>query len=224
MAKVEGASVRLIKRYANRKLYDTRESRYVTLQQIANYVRNGEDVAVIDNKSKEDLTNVTLAQIIYEEEKKGDKAGRSVKNLRSFIQDGIHESTERIITTFREMPIGKLVLREEGEDGEGAVSSAEDGKASDGSQAPEAEPSRKLMLSPKEAFEELQRLADERIKSLIEQATGHINQLNTEVKRLQTRIEDLEARLVSLGRRGGAASDEVEDASPARERSASDEG
>ena len=52
---------RLIKRYANRKLYDTRDSRYVTLQQIAELVRDGEDVKIIDNKSKEDLTNVTLA-------------------------------------------------------------------------------------------------------------------------------------------------------------------
>ena len=67
---------RLIKRYANRKLYDTRDSRYVTLQQIAEFVRRGDDVQIIDNKSKEDLTNVTLAQIIYEEEKKGGEGKR----------------------------------------------------------------------------------------------------------------------------------------------------
>src|SRR5689334_21368664 len=60
---------RTIKRYANRKLYDTRESRYVTLNQIAEMIRSGEDVQIIDNNSKEDLTSVTLAQIIYEQEK-----------------------------------------------------------------------------------------------------------------------------------------------------------
>ena len=64
----EEPTPRLIKRYANRKLYDTRESRYVTLQEIAEMVREAQDVKIIDNKSKEDLTRVTLAQIIYEED------------------------------------------------------------------------------------------------------------------------------------------------------------
>ena len=61
------ATTRIIKRYANRKLYDTQESRYVTLDQISHMIRAGEDVQVLDNNSKEDLTSVTLAQIIFEE-------------------------------------------------------------------------------------------------------------------------------------------------------------
>ena len=60
---------RVIKRYSNRKLYDTKDSRYVTLLQIAEMVRGGEEVQIIDNNTKEDLTEVTLAQIIYEEQK-----------------------------------------------------------------------------------------------------------------------------------------------------------
>ena len=67
---------RVIKRYANRKLYDTRDSRYVTLLQIAEYVRGGEEVSIIDNTTKEDLTNVTLAQIVYEEERKSGEEAR----------------------------------------------------------------------------------------------------------------------------------------------------
>jgi polyhydroxyalkanoate synthesis repressor PhaR len=67
----EPEPVRVIKRYANRKLYDTRDSRYVTLDRIAELVRGGEEVKVIDNGSKADLTKVTLAQIIYEEQKSG---------------------------------------------------------------------------------------------------------------------------------------------------------
>ena len=58
---VQSTKPRLIKRYANRKLYDTRASRYVTLPQIAQLVRSGEDVQIIDNVSKENLTSVTLA-------------------------------------------------------------------------------------------------------------------------------------------------------------------
>lgn len=61
---------KIIKRYQNRKLYDTESSCYVTLEDIASMIKRGEDVTVIDNKTKEDLTGVTLTQIIYEEEKK----------------------------------------------------------------------------------------------------------------------------------------------------------
>ena len=58
------ASTRIIKRYSNRKLYDTRGSSYVTLLQIAEMIRDGEDVQIIDNATKEDKTDVTLALII----------------------------------------------------------------------------------------------------------------------------------------------------------------
>ena len=61
---------KIIKRYTNRKLYDTQRSRYVTLDQIAEMIRDGQDVKIVDNTSKEDLTSVTLAQIIFEQEKK----------------------------------------------------------------------------------------------------------------------------------------------------------
>ncbi|MGB5809742.1 MAG: polyhydroxyalkanoate synthesis regulator DNA-binding domain-containing protein [Polyangiales bacterium] len=101
--------VRVIKRYANRKLYDTRDSRYVTLDRIAELVRNGEDVKVLDNRSKKDLTKVTLAQIIYEEQKSGHATTWSVGSLREFIQEG----RERFLATLKEGPVGKLVGRAE---------------------------------------------------------------------------------------------------------------
>ena len=78
---------RIIKRYANRKLYDTEHSRYVTLDQISEMIRNGDDVKIVDNKTKEDLTTVTLAQIIFEEEKKTPRL--SVAGLRKIIQGGM---------------------------------------------------------------------------------------------------------------------------------------
>lgn len=59
-----------IKRYANRKLYDTETKRYVTLDDLAAFVRQGEDVRVVDHATGEDLTSQTLFQIIFEEEKK----------------------------------------------------------------------------------------------------------------------------------------------------------
>ena len=61
----------LIKKYANRKLYDTRASRYVTLDGIAQLVRDGHEIKVVDRDNGQDLTQVTLSQIVLEEEKRG---------------------------------------------------------------------------------------------------------------------------------------------------------
>lgn len=60
----------VIKRYSNRKLYDTESKRYVTLEDVAEFIRRGEDVRVVDHVSGEDLTSATLLQIIFEEERK----------------------------------------------------------------------------------------------------------------------------------------------------------
>jgi polyhydroxyalkanoate synthesis repressor PhaR len=60
----------VIKRYPNRKLYDTEAKRYITLDGIAELIRNGEEIQVIDHANDEDLTAVTLTQIIFEQEKR----------------------------------------------------------------------------------------------------------------------------------------------------------
>ncbi len=78
---------RIIKRYANRKLYDTQHSRYVTLEQISEMIRIGDEVKIVDNKTKEDLTSVTLAQIIFEEEKK-QRSFLPLTAMRNIIQNG----------------------------------------------------------------------------------------------------------------------------------------
>lgn len=186
---------RVIKRYANRKLYDTRESRYVTLQDIAEFVRVGQNVQIIDNKSKEDLTRVTLAQIIYEEERNGDER-RTLTSLRSFVQEG----RDRLVNTFMEGPMGKLVRRDEDEP---PHRPSEPPPRPPTTPPPPAERfDRKIMADTKEALDELQRKADDRVKSIVQSAMGTVNQLQTEVRRLQSRIEELEDRLVSVTRRG----------------------
>ena len=65
--------VRLIKRYESRKLYDTEESRYVSLEEIGRFVRDGQEIKVIDNATEEDVTAHTLTQIILE----GGRNGRT---------------------------------------------------------------------------------------------------------------------------------------------------
>jgi polyhydroxyalkanoate synthesis repressor PhaR len=61
----------LIKKYANRKLYDTHTSRYITLDGIAELVRDGHEIKVVDRENGHDLTQVILSQIVLSEEKRG---------------------------------------------------------------------------------------------------------------------------------------------------------
>ncbi len=77
----------VIKRYPNRKLYDTEAKRYITLDGIAKLIRQGEEVVVVDHTTDEDLTAVTLTQIIFEQEKK--KGGFLPKSvLTGLVQAG----------------------------------------------------------------------------------------------------------------------------------------
>jgi len=79
--------VKVIKRYQNRKLYDTHQSCYVTLDEIAEMIMRGEEVQVIDNRSKKDITSSTLTQIIFEKQKRSDTV-IPVQTLRDIIKVG----------------------------------------------------------------------------------------------------------------------------------------
>ncbi len=81
------ANVKVIKRYQNRKLYDTHQSCYVTLDEIADMIMRGEDVVVVDNRTKKDITSSTLTQIIFEKQKRS-KTVIPVSTLRDIIQVG----------------------------------------------------------------------------------------------------------------------------------------
>ena len=78
-------SGKIIKRYQNRKLYDTHQSCYVTLDEIADMIMKGEDVTVVDNRTKKDITSSTLTQIIFEKQKRS-KTIVPVNTLRDIIQ------------------------------------------------------------------------------------------------------------------------------------------
>ncbi len=74
----------VIKKYGNRRLYDTSTSRYVNLEDIAALVRNGKEVQVVDAKTGEDLTRVTLTQVIVEDAK-DQPTGLPLELLRQLI-------------------------------------------------------------------------------------------------------------------------------------------
>src|SRR5688500_1944294 len=64
----EGGEVTLIKKYGNRRLYDTRRSRYVTLEDLVEVIARGEEIQVIDATSGDDVTKRVMTQIILQEE------------------------------------------------------------------------------------------------------------------------------------------------------------
>jgi polyhydroxyalkanoate synthesis repressor PhaR len=102
----------VIKRYSNRKLYDTQESRYVTLEEIEEMIRAGKEIAVVDASSGEDLTSVTLTQIILENERSRRSAlptaflHQLIKHgeaWQEFVQRSMQSSMEGIVSSQREM-------------------------------------------------------------------------------------------------------------------------
>ena len=88
----------LIKRYANRKLYNTAISRYITLKGIAELIEQGEEVRVIDNETGEDITSITLSQILVDNERGGRAMPHSL--LSSLIQrsgDALYSALKRSV-------------------------------------------------------------------------------------------------------------------------------
>lgn len=102
----------VIKRYSNRKLYDTQESRYVTLDEIEEMIRTGKEIQVVDAGSGEDLTSVTLTQIILESERnhRATLPAAFLHQLikygatwQDFVQRSMKTSLEGIVSNQREM-------------------------------------------------------------------------------------------------------------------------
>ena len=171
---------RLVKRYGNRKLYDTSESRYVTLEEIGRWVKAGEEVKILENDTGEDLTAVTFAQIILEEERR--KSGLlSLPVLRDIIQrgeaalQGIAATVDRSIDAIRTAP-------------ERAKSRVQE------------------LVQVADRLGELQKSVDETIRRSVERVTAHPAFLK-EMRRIERTIRALEARIARL-RPGGDTPDQ----------------
>lgn len=178
---------RIIKRYSNRKLYDTKGSRYVTLLQIAEMVRAGEDVQIIDNASKEDKTDVTLALIISEELKARPRA-IPLPTLKLLIR---HRG-EKILTQLREGPFGRLIPKDQLEGDESTV----------GPTPPDVPLEEQDVTEAKDAqgkgfratLENWQAAIDERIRAVLPDFST-IRDLQEQVRRLSERLDALEQKL-----------------------------
>jgi polyhydroxyalkanoate synthesis repressor PhaR len=190
---------KVIKRYTNRKLYDTVESRYVTLDEIAEMVKRGVEVKIVDNRSKEDLTSVTLAQIVFEEEKKKNQMPLSLlreiikhpgESLSGFIKSEVNPRVQSLKEEAGSR-LDKILRREDGAPAEpGQESPAE-------SPAPESS-GPEFLRSSQRAFEEWQKKLDERVKSTVDNVLGGLPALGRDLGTLLARIEALEKKLDEL--------------------------
>jgi len=192
---------RTIKRYSNRKLYDTRQSRYVTLLQIAEMVRAGEDVQIIDNATKEDKTDVTLALIISEELKARPRA-IPLATLKALIR---HRGG-KLLTQLRDSPIGRLMPRDEAgnehesvgpEIAEGLTNhSAASHLPANNANAEESHVTKEQPGGLRRTLEQWQHTIDDRIRAVVPHFST-IQELQGEVQSLSKRLEELEKRLAS---------------------------
>jgi polyhydroxyalkanoate synthesis repressor PhaR len=195
---------RVIKRYANRKLYDTQRSKYVTLDQIADMIRSGEDVKIVDNNSKEDLTTITLAQIIFEEEKK-QKSFLPLGAMKNIIQSGgerieelVSQAQKRVSGVFRKHPPEKPA---DGSTSEEPPPPAEEVEPKEGARA--LREFREWIESSQRTIDEWQKKVDERIRHVVEGISPFAS-LQKEVAALASRISDLEKKLERLAKEPGA--------------------
>jgi polyhydroxyalkanoate synthesis repressor PhaR len=110
MAKSEEPIV--IKKYANRRLYNTGTSTYVTLEDLAGMVKNGEDFIVYDAKTGEDITRSVLTQIIFEQENKGGQNLLPITFLRQLIRF-YGDSMQMLVPRYLEVSIESLTREQE---------------------------------------------------------------------------------------------------------------
>ena len=191
---------KIIKRYTNRKLYDTVESRYVTLDEIAEMVKAGAEVQIVDNRTKEDLTTVTLAQIIFEEEKKTSKMPLAMlreiirtggARLQTFIADevnprigAIREGAEHAVA--RVLPI----KRPEGKDLEVPEVPEEPLCPA----KPPREQAKEFVRSSRQSIEEWHKRMEDTIHRTYETVAG-LPSMAREVQALRDKLAELERKL-----------------------------
>ena len=191
-----------IKRYPNRKLYDTEAKRYVTLEDITEMIRADQDIHVTDHESGDDLTTLTLTQIILEQEKKASGfLPRSL--LTSLIRTG-GDTLEQVVRSLQVT----LTLSGHGNDDENPseLNEGEDDAAADEAGSIVSE----NVADPKSSVDSVSgSLVDDRVSDML-----HLLNVPTrrDMRQLQEQLNLLSARLEEISAEQGLAEIESEDA------------
>ncbi|HOA12663.1 MAG TPA: polyhydroxyalkanoate synthesis regulator DNA-binding domain-containing protein [Myxococcota bacterium] len=180
--KPEGNGGRVIKRYPNRKLYDTAESRYITLNEIAALLREGHEVSVFDSRTGEDITSVTLAQVLVGEEK-NHRRTLPIQKMAALIHSGGEFIQKKlpVVTTIREEAERKVheLLKHNS-----------------------AEELKEILVSTHHAYEEVQRRADEQIQFVVSTVKS-IAPLARDISELRSQVRELSERVAELEQKAG---------------------
>lgn len=199
---------RLIKRYANRKMYDTQASRYVTLDAVADLVRAGDELRIVENDTGDDLTALMFAQIIFEEEKR--KNGLlELPVLRWIIQrggatvqeilDGVDRGREALenVRELAEKGVKQLFHAAEPERSGrvGAKRHAQPAVARPGLLD-------EILEAPQRQLEQLQHRIDTQVRASIERLTAHPT-IQNELRRIEASLKSVERQLSQLRRPPG---------------------
>ena len=189
--------IRTIKRYSNRKLYDMEQSKYITLAELGELVRRGENIEVIDNDTKADLTEMTLTQVLMTQQK------QKQKGIRNLVQSQAEILLQKISVPMQQIrdealrQVEKQVIKfwrrpdeQNHHDGsapqESANTNPEETPENKDEHNPEITPSLNLKL------ESLRSSSDEKLLSLL--LVQRLEQLESEVAELKHRLEVLEHR------------------------------
>jgi polyhydroxyalkanoate synthesis repressor PhaR len=185
--------VKLIKRYPNRKLYDTESSTYVTLDDIAKMVKSGRELKIIDHKTGNDITDVTLAQIVFEEGKRK-KNTLPLSTLKDLIQQRggqVREFVDRIV---HENPFTHA--KEEAEEKLQHILRKSESARDDSSKF-----FRELVTGYTRSIEDVQKKFDERIREVgdrlasLPSALGDLRAFIDRLEKMEDRLAAMEERL-----------------------------
>ena len=192
----ESPKIITIKRYSNRKLYDTSQSRYITLAELGELIRRGENIEVIDNDTKADLTEMTLAQVLIAQKKQKHNGLRSlvqsqaeilIQRLSVPVQQIRNEAirqVEKQVETLRRIT-KKSDSQTSTETASNQPKSQEVDKEAETKEEPE-KPTPSILTK----LESLKASSDEKLLSLL--LVQRIEQLENEVEKLKPRLSALE--------------------------------
>lgn len=179
----------IIKRYSNRKLYDTVHSRYVTLAELGELIRQGESIKVVDNDTKADLTEVTMTQILMAQQK------QKQKGIYNLVQSQAEILLQRISVPVQqirdealrqvEKQVGRFKRHTE-------PKNVEHAPANEPAPTPAEETAPEPSPSILQRLDALKQSSDEKLLSYL--LFQRVEQLESQVEDLKRRVELLEKK------------------------------
>jgi polyhydroxyalkanoate synthesis repressor PhaR len=202
----------LIKRYANRKLYNTETSRYITLKGIAELLDGGQEVRVVDNETGEDITSVALSQILVDSERSNTSPpetllsqifGRGGDVLYGALKKGVDDATDGI------GDLQERMRRMVQPDDEGEPTKSESGPSGDATDAHGRPGISSWINQASPEFERLMQRSVERVFRLLDlPRRSDIEALNDNLERVAAAVQTLEKAFANRPAQGPPADDD----------------